>query len=45
MAKRRKNTVDFVEEVAVPEERMITLADARAQFLRDVRGLAKQTQR
>lgn len=45
MAKRRKNTVDFVEEVAVPEERMITLSDAKVQFLRDVRGLAKQTQR
>ncbi|PWI58046.1 hypothetical protein BM613_05060 [Sulfoacidibacillus thermotolerans] len=28
MAKRRKNTVDFVEEVAVPEERIISLADA-----------------
>lgn len=45
MAKRRKNTVDFVEEVTVQEERIISLADAKIQFLRDVRGLAKQTQR
>ncbi len=45
MAKRRKNTIDFVEEVAVPEERVISLADAKVQFLRDIRGLAKQTQR
>ncbi len=45
MAKRRKNTVDFAEEVTVPEERIISLADAKVQFLRDVRGLAKQTQR
>ncbi|RIV22102.1 hypothetical protein D2Q93_09490 [Alicyclobacillaceae bacterium I2511] len=40
-----KNTVDFVEEVAVPQERVISLADAKVQFLRDIRGLAKQTQR
>ncbi|MCY0887249.1 MAG: hypothetical protein OWQ59_02215, partial [Alicyclobacillaceae bacterium] len=45
MAKRRKNTVDFVEEVFTPEERIITFVDARVQFLRDIRGLAKQTQR
>jgi integrase/recombinase XerD len=45
MAKRKKNKVDFVEEVVVPEERIISLADAKVQFLRDVRGLAKQTQR
>ena len=41
MEKRRKNTVDFVEEVDVPEERVISLADAKVQFLRDIRGLAK----
>ncbi len=45
MAKRRKNTVDFIEELAIPEERVLTLVNARAQFLRDIRGLAKQTQR
>ncbi len=45
MVKRRKNVVDQVADLAVQPEKIITLTDAKLLFLRDIRGLAKQTQR
>ena len=45
MTKRRKNIVEAVEDVMSETEKIMALADAKAVFLRDIRGLAKQTQR
>ena len=45
MTKRRKNVVDVEQNVVAESPKTIALSDAKALFLRDVRGLAKQTQR
>jgi len=45
MMKRRNNTVDIEQAVVVETEEIIALSDTKVLFLRDVRGLAKKTQR
>jgi hypothetical protein len=45
MQKRRKNIVKTLGDVTEESVKIITLADAKALFLRDIRVLAKQTQR
>ncbi len=45
MPKRRKNIVEIEQAVVVETTKIIALSAAKMLFLRDIRGLAKQTQR
>ncbi len=45
MPKRRKNIVEIEQAVVGETTKIITLSDTKMLFLRDIRGLAKQTQR